>query len=1291
MAKTYNRTVKVFIDGTEVEGTVPVIQKRIRELTRDVKKMTIGTKEYNDKVKEIAQLNSILAEHKRAVRGVVEESQSLGKQLGSMADFFNKWYYSLQTGLDALGGVTTTIRKCVNDYAEMEEAMADVRKYTGQTAEQVHEMNEDFKRMDTRTSREQLNALAGAAGRLGITNQKMIEEFVDGADKINVALGDDLGEGAVDKIGKLAHMFGEDENKGLRGAMLATGSAVNDLAQSSSANAGYIVDFTADLSGVAIQAGLTQAQIMGLASALDQNMQEEATASTVFSQLITKMYQEPARFATLAGEDVKEFTKLLKTNANEALLKFLSAMQATGGFDKMAPLFSEMKLEGTRAVGVLSSVATHLDQVREAQKVAFNAYNEGNSVIEEFNVQNNTVLADIEKAKKQFLDLSVDLGEKLLPLVRHSITAGSLLVKTIKLIYEVGEFLVKHAGAIATVAASLLLYNGVLTVTILKTKLYNAYLKVAIALDTAYRATVTLTRSALVALHATWALLTKGIQGYIVVMRAAQLASLKNPWVALATVLSIVGVAIYSAVKAWQAHKQAVHDNLQEVKEANAIKKQQTEIDKKVADSHLEEKTRIEQLNKVIHSNAFSVDERRAAIAALQQIIPGYHASITNEGKLYNDNIGTVKEYIKQLDRLAMAQAISEQKTDIARQKLALKQKEQRIKYSIKSVNAEIEAHPDYYKEYYNYKQGGRTMRGVSDKLAKKERERGVHERRLKDNLSQQKVLDARERALDKMVEKDKELRNAVTSQIIKGDSNSPETGNKPGHYVSPEDAAKAAREEEAARNKAKIEAEKKVQKDLDAITAEYETKRTKAKEDYLKGDIATQEEYNRKIEDLQLEELNKKLEVAGIEPKKRAEIEKKILDYKVKLHDQLREIEQSFGDTEAEQLAHELDTIKQKYDQDLALLNNLHDKKLISEEQYQADLKKLKERFIADTDKANKESSSRVISDAKATFDELMESQRKANIKAGNIDEQSQSDRTEAWKGYLQKILEDTSLNGEQRLAVQQAIENADIDLTEDALKQKQDLTQKYNDILCNVIVQAGQQLGEQLGKVLQGEKADFKDFLRGILTLMIDALEKTVLAARAASIAKNVSTLGFAGLAKAAVETALITAAFEMAKAAVGSFDTGGFTPAGPWDKPQGVVHSNEFVANRFATANPNVLPVLNLIDEAQRSGSVSRLSPDDIAAVIPTTQRQFASGAMASGGRSSAGVGVAQGAMQAAPQDAALTAVLSRVVRSLNTLDRRFSTPIIAETYATGKHGTIEAERLVNKMKSNVSRKR
>lgn len=280
--------------------------------------------------------------------------------------------------------------------------------------------------------------------------------------------------------------------------------------------------------------------------------------------------------------------------------------------------------------------------------------------------------------------------------------------------------------------------------------------------------------------------------------------------------------------------------------------------------------------------------------------------------------------------------------------------------------------------------------------------------------------------------------------------------------------------------------------------------------------------------------------------------------------------------------------------------------------------------------------------------------------------------------------MLDDTKLSGEQRMAIQEEIDNAEVEQTEESLQAKQEMTQKYNDILCETIVSAGQVLGEQLGKVLQGEKADFKDFLRSILSLAIEALEKTVLAARAASIAKNVSTLGAAGMAKAAVETALITAAFEMAKSAVSNFYTGGFTPNGPWNKPQGVVHSNEFVANRFATGNPHVLPVLNLIDEAQRTGSVSRLTSDDIAAVIPSPQT-FHHGSVAQQSPALSSPYVAS------QQEAVLLNVFSHVVKSLDAINDRFSQPIIAETYATGRHGTIEAEELVNKMKSNVSRRR
>lgn len=1241
MAKTYSRTVTVYIDGSKIDNSIPAIQKKVRELTRDVKKMTIGTEEYNKTVKSIAELNSILAEHKKAVRGVAEESETLGDKLGGMADFFNKWYYSLQTGLDALGGITTTIRQSVNEYADMEEAMADVQKYTGQTSAQVHDMNEDFKQIDTRTSREQLNALAGAAGRLDITNKEMIEEFVDGADKINVALGDDLGEGAVEKIGKLAHMFGEDDKKGLRGAMLATGSAVNDLAQSSSANAGYIVDFTADLSGVAIQAGMTQSQIMGLASALDQNMQEEATASTVFSQLITKMFQEPARFAALAGEDVKEFTTLLKTNANEALMKFLSAMQATGGFDKMAPLFSEMKLEGTRAVGVLSSVASHLDQVREAQTVAFNAYNEGSSVLDEFNVQNNTVQAGIDKAKKQFLDLSIELGEKLLPLVKQGISTGSLAVKSLS---AITNFVISHRRALITLTATVAAYVAGVKLSVLWNKRAVATEKMLViwhAIQDKWLMTIMLRH----------AVLNGAMSKTVALQKMLNIVIGANPLGAFLAVITAVTTALV-------LYRQKLDDAAIAQNKINDIKKE-------AAAKSAEEETHIRTLIDAAKDETLSLNERRKAVNKLNQIIPNYNAQLDTTTGKYKANKKALDSYLKSLQR---------------------KYELEGAKDELKRIGREIA------KERVNLRKATEDLKKAQDR-SRKANNSAVYMPTTwqagigiaTSTLSEERAVSDSNEKLRKLYAERKGITEVYGSDLEKDAANSNSNSTSTTQSGSGGDSETNSSSHESTKSDPEVERQKLVQKELDSITADYETKRTQAKQAYLDGSIATQEDYNRKVKDLELEELNKKLEVAGLEPKKRAEIEKKVLDYKVKLYDQLREIEQSFGNTEAEQLAHELDNIKQKYEQNLALLNNLHDKKLISEEQYQADLKRLNERYTTDTDKANKESADRYISDAKATFESLMELQRKSNIKSGNIEEQSQAERSEAWKGYLQKLLEDTALTGEQRLAIQQQIDDADIEQTKDALKQKQDLTQKYNDIVCSVIVSAGQKLGEELGKILQGEKADFKDFLRGMLSLMIDALENVVITARAASIARNVGTLGPAGLAKAAIETALVKAAFEMAKAAVGSFDVGGFTPNGPWDKPQGIVHSNEFVANRFATGNPNVLPVLNLIDEAQRSGSVSRLSPDDIAAVIPQ-QRHF-------GGATSSAHGsfVQHSQVQQPTADAALTAVLSRVVRSLNSLDRRFAAPIVAETYATGKHGTIEAERLVDKMKSNVSRKR
>ena len=292
-------------------------------------------------------------------------------------------------------------------------------------------MNEEFKKMTTRTPREELNELAGAAGRLGIQGKENIVGFVDAADKINVALGDDLGEGAIDQIGKLTMVFGEDKTKGLNGAMLATGSAINELGASSSANTGFITEFTSRVAGMAMQAKISQTDIMGYASALSQAGVEGEVASGVFAQFVTKMFTDPAKFAKAAGLDIQAFTNLLKTDANQAILQFLEAMQQKGGFDQLAPMLKSLKMQGTQAIPVLTSMAAKLTELKEAQDLAAKAYEEGTSIINEFDNANSSAAAKLEQEEKKLNDVKVALGQELMPIIAGSINLGTTVLKVI--------------------------------------------------------------------------------------------------------------------------------------------------------------------------------------------------------------------------------------------------------------------------------------------------------------------------------------------------------------------------------------------------------------------------------------------------------------------------------------------------------------------------------------------------------------------------------------------------------------------------------------------------------------------------------------------------------------------------------------------------------------------------------------------------------------------------------------------------------------------------------------------
>ena len=641
----------------------------IKAINQQMAGMDRGTEKFKQMQLQAKQLKAEL----QAVRaeGVAQESW-----IKRSADWFNRMQGIALGAVAAISGITFTVKKCVEEYAKMDDEMTNVRKYTGQAADEVERMNEDFKKMDTRTPRQKLNQLAEDAGRLGITSTAAIEEFVDGADKINVALGDDLGDKAVSQIGKLAQMFGEDKTKGLRGAMLSTGSAINELAQNSSASAGYLVDFTARVAGVGKQAGFTQAQIMGLASVLDQNMQQDETAATAVQNLLAKMFQDSAKFAKIAGLNVKEFANTLKNDANGALLQFLAAMRAKGGFADLAPMFEEMKMDGSRATGVLTVLADKLDDIKTAQNLANEAYSEGTSVLNEFETQNESVQAQLDKASKKFLDLSIELGQKLYPAARYCISAASLGVRALSTLVD---FVKDYWRILIVLTAAIVTYTAVSKAKLIAEKAQIAWLNIMILREKAHLVLVGLKTSAL----KTMAIVQMALTREIKLTTAAQMlwnkVLLANPITAVIAVVAGLTAAIVTLSEETSTAEQAQRDYNDAVTDAN----------KQASD----EEAAIMHLVSAIQSNTSAESDRKAALEELN-------------GKLMREHLGNITE---EAVRTGNATRQIEAYIDVMKKKIIIDGLQKKLAESI-AKSADLE---DWLEEGRNYKPG--FLQGVLD------------------------------------------------------------------------------------------------------------------------------------------------------------------------------------------------------------------------------------------------------------------------------------------------------------------------------------------------------------------------------------------------------------------------------------------------------------------------------------------------------------------------------------------------------------------------------------------------
>lgn len=611
--------------------TISELNKRIRELNAVLSKTDPRTPRWKELNDELRNTRSRLLE-------LTRQSKNTNGVLFNLAERINRYIGLITAGFATMGLAVTGINRARKAWSDYDESLVDAMKTTNLTRGEVEELSAELAKLDTRTSQNDLLDMARIGGKLGITGKDNILEFVRAADQISVALGRDLGdntEDAIREIGKLVDIFDLQEEYGLERSMLKVGSAINELGMASTANEGYIVDFTKRLAGVAPNADIAIEDVLGMAATLDKYGQMTETSSTAITQAITGMFGKTATFAKVAKMPVEDFTRLLDEDVNEAFLRVLEGMRQGGsGMREVTAALNSLQLDGQRATTVLGSLAKHSDELRRQQELAKKAFEDGTSASNEFGIKNESVTAIIEKHKKAIVEQARILGEQLNPLINQSLSLSTHFIKLLGQLISLG---IKYKGVILSLVAAYGTYIIVKTTLIAKDKVLAVWRLAGIkqtALETTGLVKAT---SSTYALCAAKAVLT----GHF---RTAALAA-KAFWVSLGPIGQIsmaFGVlvgAVYKLVTATRqlSAEEQVRQNIEKrakevtdetgmslIEKANRIKTYM----ERIKDANTEESVRMEyirELNELLPEEIGLIDEKGEAIGRLSAKITAYH------------------------------------------------------------------------------------------------------------------------------------------------------------------------------------------------------------------------------------------------------------------------------------------------------------------------------------------------------------------------------------------------------------------------------------------------------------------------------------------------------------------------------------------------------------------------------------------------------------------------------------------------------------------------------------------
>lgn len=647
--------------GEDIKQTMDAIQQKIQQLPAGSKAVSDLRRQYAQLEQTMkgtrlsqAQINDIVARSKTGKANINELRQAY-KQLEEELNFINTksetfanrqkelknlkkviddatgaankqsgaWHTALKN-LTAYVGMFAVFNQ-VNTYfvdlfrlnMKFMDQLTDIRKVALSTTDEIANLSRELAKIDTRTSLEELNRIAYAGAKLGIQTQggtMALAGFVRAADQVNVALKEDLGEEALTSLAKITEVMGLVDKYGVEKAMLKTGSAIFRLAATSTASSDKIVDFSNRMLALGEQAALTTPDILALGSAVDSMALEPEVAATAFGKLVTELRKGTSPIEKSLGIATGSLKKMIESGRGmDAILTIFRKMGETKNVFALDGLFKDLGSDGARLVKTMVTMAAKNGMLTKAVEESNKAFNDGTAVTVEYNMQQETAMAYMERAnnlwEKQFVSSSAAAGPV------HDI-AKAWFELTKELTSSLG-FMTEVKLAIGLIFASVKMLLNILPTLISMLSMAGLAGAFAYVLDYAQKLS-----SASASLSVVWAKMVSTFNKLSLVKQAGVFGG----------IIGLLGILVVKLAEYTSSLNQA-----------SAGQRVLNEVQEEGKRKAMEEQEQLTRLHNVMKDTSASMKLRIDAMNQLNSAIPGLNAKINTE-------TGAVKENTKAWD-----------------------------------------------------------------------------------------------------------------------------------------------------------------------------------------------------------------------------------------------------------------------------------------------------------------------------------------------------------------------------------------------------------------------------------------------------------------------------------------------------------------------------------------------------------------------------------------------------------------------------------------------------------------